>query len=149
MKRTVLAALVALGSIGCTNTCATGAVCGDYNILGASGTPTPTPVPSPGATPDPCRIESVRVSWHSGAQFPALNLGETHQIDATPFNASGQVPDGCNVTRSVTWSVITPTTCAIVGSGFNPFLRGLRVGQCSLTASVSNVVSAPFSVEVR
>lgn len=89
------------------------------------------------------------MEFYADSQFPFISLGQTVQIDATPFNSSGQVPDGCNVTRSVFWAVQTPTTCQVIGSGFVPFLRGLKVGSCSLTATVENVVSAPFSVEVR
>lgn len=150
--RLILVALLGLCAglllTACTNTCSAGAICGDYNSVGPS-VPSPTPLPSPGATPDPCRIESVHVAFHSGVQLPFLALGVTHQVDATPFNSSGQVADGCNVTRAVTWAVQTPTTCQVIGSGYNPFLRGLRVGSCSITATVANVVSAPFSVEVR
>jgi hypothetical protein len=149
MRKLFFGVVVALSIAGCDRTCESGAICGDYNNVGPSSLPSPTPVPLPGATPDPCRIESVQVGFHSGAQFPFLALGETHQIDATPFNSSGQVPDGCNVNRSVTWGVLTPITCQVIGSGYNPFLRGLRVGSCSVTATVASVVSAPFSVEVR
>lgn len=140
--------LLALIAVACGRTCESGAICGDYNNVGPSA-PSPTPTILPGATPDPCRIESVRVAWHSGAQLPFLTLGATEQIDATPFNASGKVPDGCNVSREPLWQVLTPTTCQVIGSGYNPFLRGLRVGSCSITATVANVVAAPFSVEVR
>ena len=83
------------------------------------------------------------------SQLPFIALGNTEQIDATPLNDSGAVPDGCNVTRTPIWGVLTPTTCQIIGGGYNPFLRGLRVGACTITATVSNVVSSPFSVEVR
>lgn len=143
-----LAALVGLAALGCTTTCESGAICGDYNSVGPS-VPTPTPTPAPGSTPDPCRVEGVTVSFHSGAQMPFLALGEAHQIDATPVNASGEVPKGCNVAREPIWQVLTPTTCQVIGSGYNPFVRGLRVGTCSITATVSSVISAPFSVEVR
>jgi len=118
-------------------------------VQGAVPSPTPTPTPTVFATPDPCRIESVKVDFYAEIQTPFLNLGQTVQIDATPFNSSGPVTDGCQASRSVFWSVSTPTTCQVIGSGFVPFLRGLKVGSCSLTATVENVVSAPFSVEVR
>ena len=149
MKRLIAVFAVAFLATTCSTECAGGAVCGDYNVIGPNVPATPTPTPVIGATPDPCRVESVVVSFHSGAQFPFLALGETHQLDATPFNSSGQVSDGCNVTRAAVWTVLTPTTCTIIGSGFNPFVRGIRIGACMLTATVANVVSAPFSVEVR
>lgn len=147
----ILASLLGLLASGwsCSNQCSTGAVCGDGNILGPSGTPTPTPLPSPGSTPDPCRIEAVRVGFNGGAQLSSIALGATEQIDATPVNASGEVPKGCNVAREPVWTVLTPTTCQVIGGGWNPFLKGLRVGLCSVTATVSNVISPPFSVEVR
>lgn len=143
--------VVFLGMLGfaCTNTCSTGAICGDSNVIGPSATPIPTPLPSPGATPDPCRIEAVRVAWMGGAQLPFLALGATEQLDATPVNSSGEVPKGCNVAREPLWQVLSPTTCQVIGGGYNPFVRGLRVGLCSVTATVANVVSTPFSVEVR
>lgn len=148
----LMGALVAM-SYACANTCSTGAVCGDHNVLGPSVTPSPTPLPSPGVTPDPCdprEVGAVNVSFHSGVQMPFLALGETHQLDATPVNRSGlEIPAGCNVARPVTWTVLTPLTCQIIGTGYNPFVRGLRVGTCSLTATVAGVVSSPFSVEVR
>jgi len=134
------------------------AATGPTPTIAPVGTPTPTPSPSPSPsasiapTPDPCLIKAVRVSFSGGssAQIPSLPLGgQPVQLDATPINDQGPVPDGCNLTRSVVWSVITPTTCQIVGGGFNPFLRALKVGGCTLTATVERVVSDPFSVEVR
>lgn len=148
-----LIGLVAALVIGCRNECATGAVCGDYNVVGVSPVPSPTPRPSPGATPDPCRIDSVQVSWHSGAQLPFLALGASEQIDATPFNSSGATPKGCDLTREPTWIVSTPTTCSILGGGYNPFIRGFRVGDCSVTAQMvwdnRTIPSGPFIVSVR
>lgn len=134
---------------GCSNQCESGAICGDYNTFMASALPSPSPTVLPGATPDPCRVEGVDVGFHSGAQLPFLALGASEQLDATPVNSSGEVAKGCNVTRQPTWAVLTPTTCQVIGSGYNPFLRGLRVGSCIVTATVASVVSAPFSVEVR
>lgn len=118
-------------------------------VGGPSALPTPTPLPSPGSTPDPCRIEAVRVAFNGGAQLASIALGASEQIDATPVNSSGPLPDGCNVAREPVWTVLTPTTCQVIGGGYNPFLKGLRVGLCSVTATVSNVISPPFSVEVR
>lgn len=85
----------------------------------------------------------------SGAQLPFVSLGAVEQLDVTPMNSSGEVPKGCNVTREPVPSVITPTVCQVFGGGFNPFLRGLKVGTCIVAFNVSNVSSAPFSVEVR
>lgn len=152
MKRAlILTSLFGLAASiwACTNTCSAGAVCGDGNVIGPSATPTSTPLPSPGATPDPCRVEAVRVGFNGGAQIPTMALGSTEQLDATPVNSGGEVPKGCNVAREPVWTDLTPTVCVHVGSGYNPFLRALRVGTCSLTANVANVVSPPFSVEVR
>lgn len=124
-------------------------------IQGGAATPTPslspTPTPLPGATPDPCLVRVVKVAFFGGssAQIPSLPVGHTAQLDATPFNEAGQVPDGCNLTRSVTWSNLTPLTCQVVGAGFNPFLRGLRVGSCTLTATVERVSSDPWTVDIR
>lgn len=137
--------------------CSEGAVC-VADTTGPSALPSPSPSPSPSAspgvspTPDPCLIKAVRVSFAGGssAQLPTIPLGgEPVRIDATPINDSGPIPDGCNFARTVTWAVLTPTTCQIIGAGFNPFLRGVRVGVCTLTATVERVVSDPFSVEVR
>lgn len=159
MKRflVLVAALGLLAGIffitSCANTCSTGAVCGDGNIIGPSATPKPTALPSPGATPDPCLVKSVTVGFNSGAQLPFLALGATEQLDATAFNDSGEVAKGCNVSREPSWTVLTPTTCIVLGSGWNPFVKGLRVGSCSLTASLVSdnrtVSSNPFTVEVR
>lgn len=121
-------------------------------IPSASPSPSPSPFPSPGTTPDPCIIKAVRVSFAGGspAQLPSIPLGgDPVRLDATPINEAGPVPDGCQATRSVFWTVLTPVTCQIVGGGFNPFLKGLRVGACALTATVERVVSDPFSVEVK
>ena len=143
--------LAVAGMWACSNTCATGSVCGTSNtvISGPSGTPTPTPFPLPGSTPDPCRVESIRVGFHSGAQLPFVAVGTLEQLDATPFNSSGEVPKGCNLTREPLWMVLTPLTCQITGGGYNPFLRGLKVGTCTLAASMVNVSSFPFSVDIR
>lgn len=118
-------------------------------VGGPSALPSATPLPSPGSTPDPCRVEAVRVGFNAGVQLPAMALGSTEQLDATPVNSSGEVPKGCNVAREPVWTDLTPSICVHVGSGYNPFLRALRVGTCSVTANVANVVSPPFSVEVR
>lgn len=142
----LLGVFAALSLAGCS--CSEGSVCGDGNFIGPTG-PTPTPTPLPGATPDPCRIEAVRVGFNAGAQLSSIALGASEQLDATPVNSSGEVPKGCNVAREPVWQVLTPTTCQVIGGGYNPFVKGLRVGLCSLTASVANVVSPPFSVEVR
>lgn len=146
--------IIALMLPGCFFVAATGPT----PTIAPVGTPTPTPSPTPtpvatvSPTPDLCAFKAVRVSFAGGspAQVPSIPLGgEPVRLDATPLGDSGPIPDGCNLTRSVVWSVITPTTCQIVGGGFNPFLRALRIGGCTLTATVERVVSDPFSVEVR
>jgi hypothetical protein len=81
--------------------------------------------------------------------MPFLPLGETHQLDATPMNDQGEVPKGCNLSRDPVWIVHTPQTCQVLNSGYNPFVRGLKVGLCSVAASIGNVSSVPFTVEVR
>ena len=151
MKR-LLVLVSVLGLVACD---------GQINLFGSptqiqgqpAASPSPSPSPSPGIspTPDPCAIKAVRVSFKGGndSQLPFVPLGTLQQLDATPVNDSGAVPDGCNLTRSVIWAVLTPTTCQISGGGFNPFLRGLRVGNCTLTATVERVISDAFSVEVR
>lgn len=148
----LLGFIVAVIASGCANTCSTGAVCGDGNVIGPSGV-APTPLPSPGATPDPCLVKSMTAGWHSGAQLPFLALGATEQLDATAFNDGGEVAKGCNVAREPQWTVLTPLACVVLGSGWNPFVKGLRVGSCSLTAGVVSdnrtITSAPFTVEVR
>lgn len=150
----ILAALV----IACSNTCSSGSVCGDGNIVGPGALPSPSPAaasPTPGSTPDPCRVESITVAFHSGAQLPsvAVGAGNEQQLDATPRNSQGIVPDGCNLSRTPTWSVATPAVCQILGGGYNPFLRGLAVGTCSLSASMvwgsQTITSPPFVVAVR
>ena len=150
MNRAMCVILVSL-SWACSNTCASGSVCGTGNVVtsGPSGTPTPTPFPLPGSTPDPCRVESLKVAFHSGAQLPFVAVGALEQLDATPFNSSGEVPKGCNLTREPSWTVLTPATCQITGGSYNPFLLGLKVGSCIVSASIVNVTSAPFSVEIR
>lgn len=157
--------LVAVALIGLAAGLLFAACDGNINLFGSptqvqgpSATPTPSPIPSPSPSPsvsptaDPCAFKAVRVSFAGGssAQIPSLPLGgEPVRLDATPLNDSGPIPDGCNFARTVTWAVLTPTTCQIVGAGFNPFLKGIRVGVCTLTATVERVVSDPFSVEVR
>lgn len=176
MKTNRLAANLALVSlvgfqsvlaIAC-NKCSEGAVCGDYNTVGPSAPATPTPTPVAAATPlDPCRVESIQVGWHSGAQLPSLGVGEANQeqLDATPFNAQGEVPKGCNANRVPTWSICdlssdgklcTPTTranCQVIGTGYNPFLRGLNAGQiCTVAAEMpygSQTIRGLFTVSVR
>lgn len=150
MKKAILVVLAAL-AYGC-QTDGGCQVSGSGNLCivgGPTALPSVTPIPSPGATPDPCRIEAVRVGFNAGVQLSAIALGASEQLDATPVNAGGEVPKGCNVAREPVWQVLTPTTCQVIGSGYNPFLKGLRVGLCSVTATVSNVVSPPFSVEVK
>jgi len=155
--RFVAVALIGLAAgllfAGCFFVAATGPT----PTIAPVGTPTPTPSPSPSPsasiapTPDLCLIKAVRVSFSGGssAQLPFVAVGATERLDATPLNDSGAVPDGCNVLREPLWSVLTPITCQIVGGGYNPWLRGLRVGVCTVTATVSNVISSPFSVEIR
>lgn len=150
MKKAILVVLAAL-AYGC-QTDGGCQVSGSGNLCivgGPTALPSVTPLPSPGATPDPCRIEAVRVGFNAGVQLASIALGSTEQLDATPVNSSGEVPKGCNVAREPVWTDLTPTVCVHIGSGYNPFLKALRVGTCSVTATVSNVVSPPFSVEVK
>lgn len=147
VKRALFLTVLALAAISCSPKCEGGAVCGNYNIIGATQLPTPTP--TPGATPDPCVFTAIRVSLKGGVQLPFLGLGKTEQLDATPMSSSGPIPDGCNVAREPFWSALTPLTCQVIGNGYNPFVRGLGVGACSITASMNNIVSAPFSIEVK
>lgn len=151
-----IAGLLATLIIACSNTCSSGSVCGDGNIVSPGAIPSPTAAsPTPGTTPDPCRVESITVAFHSGAQLPsvAVGAGNEQQLDATPRNSQGIVPDGCNLSRTPTWSVATPAVCQILGGGYNPFLRGLAVGTCSLSASMvwgsQTITSPPFVVAVR
>lgn len=153
-RRLILASVLGLVATLCVSCgCGDGSVCGSGNIafFGPSSTPTPTPLP--GATPDPCLVRSLAVSFHSGAQLPFIELGVTEQLDATGFNDGGQIPKGCDVAREPAWQTLTPTTCQILGSGWNPFVRGLRVGSCTVTASIVSenrtITSLPFTVEVR
>lgn len=93
MKRALFLTVLALAAISCSPKCEGGAVCGNYNIIGATQLPTPTP--TPGATPDPCVFTAIRVSLKGGVQLPFLGLGKTEQLDATPMSSSGPIPDGC------------------------------------------------------
>lgn len=144
----LLVALFGLSFLACDTQCSSGAVCGDNNVIGPGALPSPSPIPLPNATPDPCRIESVQVGFHGGDQIAFLTLGVVEQLDATPYNSAGKVPDGCNQTRTPMWAVQTPTTCQIIGTGYNPFVRGLKVGACNATVTVANVTGF-FSAEVR
>jgi len=156
-RNLAIVALLGLSASACFFVAATGPT----PTIAPVGTPTPTPSPSPSPsasiapTPDLCVIKAVRVSFAGGspAQVSSIPLlGDPVRLDATPMNDSGPVPDGCQATRSAVWAVLTPTTCQIVSSGtstFNPVLRALKVGGCTLTATVERVVSDPFSVEVR
>jgi len=143
--------LLGLAASGCFLLASTGPT--PPLVVGATPTPTPSPSPSasPAPTADPCLIKAVRVSFAGGssAQVPFVALGASERLDATPLNDSGPVPDGCNVLRDPVWSVLTPVTCQIVGGGYNPWLRGLRVGACTVSVTVERVVSAPFTVEIR
>src|SRR5690349_2865940 len=102
MKRSLVAFLV-LNLAACDGNFCLVNCDGGQSTAGPSALPSPSPSPSPipGSTPDPCRVESVRVDFHSGAQVPFLAVGATEQLDATPYNSSGAVPDGCNLTRAV------------------------------------------------
>ncbi len=161
--RKLLIAVSLLGAIAtcvaCDNTCSTGAICGSYNIVSPGPLPSPSPTPclvgTPCAapTPDPCLVKSLVIAFHSGAQLPSMTLGAIEQVDATAFNDGGQVPKGCDVARDPAWNALTPSTCIILGSGWDPFVKGLRVGACSISASIVSdnrtVTSSPLTIEVR
>jgi hypothetical protein len=151
MKR-LLALSLALSLTACDIVkCSDSSVCTLQNISGPSATPSPSPtVGLPTATPDPCRIDSLQIGFHSGAQLPQLGLGLTEQLDLTPYNSSGEVPKGCNLTREPAWTA--NANCQILGSGYNPFIRGLKVGTCTVTASLmweNKPVTGSFTVEVK
>lgn len=144
--------LIGSGLIAC-NSCSDGSVCGRDIFITPTGIQTPTPTPVPGATPDPCRIEAVQVGFHSGAQLPFVALGATEQLDVTPVNSSGPTSKGCDVVREPVMTALTPTVCIVIGNGYGPFIRGLKVGTCSVIATMRwdnrDVISTPFTVEVR
>lgn len=147
MRKLAPTILLAFLAVTCSNTCESGAVCGDFNSFGP--TVSASPSPRPDATPDPCQIKAVKVGVFGGDQVPFLNLGQLLQLDATPVNDAGEIPKGCNVAREPSWTVLTPITCQVLSTGYNPFLRGLKVGSCAVTATVQSVISTPFTVEVR
>jgi hypothetical protein len=92
------------------------------------------------------------IAFSSGVQLPWIVAGQAERLDLTPFNSGGQVTDSCNLARTPSWAVGTPTICLIEGGGYNPFIKGLRPGACNIQASVSSqdrLVVASFTVEVR
>ena len=175
---TILAIMAAIAGAwmlaGCTVLrCDKGAVCdGQTSIFsGPSSTPTPTPSPSPAPslspTPAPCKADAIVASLAGGSQLAEIAVTDTpKRLDATAFNASGEIPTGCHLARFPVWEVRTPATCAILGSGWNPHLDGIRVGACEVRACLrqsgdgacfsdrlagesSPVTSPVFSVVVR
>lgn len=176
----VLVALLGLvaGALlpGCTVLrCDQGASCeGSTSIFsGPSASPTPTPTPTPTASPsvspspDPCKADAIVASLSGGSQLEEIAVTDApKRLDATAFNQQGEISTGCNLARFPVWEVRTPTTCAILGSGWNPHLDGIRVGACEVRACLrqsgdgacfadrlagesSPVTSPVFSVVVR
>lgn len=132
-----------------------------------SATPTPTASPSVSPTPDPCKADAIVASLAGGSQLAEIAVTDApKRLDATAFNQQGEIAKGCNLTRFPVWEVRTPSTCAILGSGWNPHLDGIKVGACEVRACLrqsgdgacfadrlagesSPVTSPVFSVVVR
>lgn len=138
MKKLYLLIGIASLAFSCSNDCATGAVCGDYNIVGPRDIPTPTPTATPIVSPnDPC-APPVTAVYLSGPL--SVGVGETFKVDVTPVNASGPLQgnlDYCNLRGRV-----------IVVESLSANLR--CVGQCQ-TFGPQFLAQAvgPFSIRIR
>lgn len=110
----------------------------------------PNPVPSvtpPGSSSCPTAT-LVALKVFDGA--PArIRVGETTQLDATPYAGTVKMPDECSLSKPITWTG-DGTTCVRVGAigSYTPEVRGLAPGTCVYRASVDNVTSPSISIEV-
>lgn len=109
--------------------------------------PNPVPSGSPGSFSCPTAT-LVALKVFDGA--PArIRVGETTQLDATPYAGNVKLPDECSLSKLITWTG-DGTTCVRVGAvgSYTPEVRGLAAGTCVYRASVDNVTSPPVSLEV-
>lgn len=143
--KALLVVLVALVALSCSNQCATGAVCGDYNTIGPS-VPTPTPSPSPSASPaDPCKpVIGVNLSGPT-----LVPIGEVFKIHVTPVSPAGPLDgpilDACNAGRFVTIEALSSNLrCVGACNGFGPQFVAQGVGPFSVTIRVEGA-SAVFA----
>lgn len=114
----------------------------DVNAPSATAIVNPPGSPAPGASPGtaPCGMAVTAVVVNAPE---TVRVGESARLDATPFAGLLQIPDECNAARAVTWQAAGP--CSILGSGFNPSLRGDAPGSCEIRA-VIDLVSSPARV---
>lgn len=129
----------------CSNTCSTGAVCGDSNFYGptAQATPSPTPAATPSATPiNPCSpVVGVNASGPS-----EVGIGEVIDFQITPVGPSGPLEgplDYCNAARQVKPESVS-TNLRQVGSAsaFKQQFLAIGLGPFSVAFRVEGAVSA-------
>lgn len=145
----LLGALVALNFAACARQCESGAICGDYNVVGPSGTPTPTPSPSPSPTvkAESCAIEYMVLQPRDGLTLAA---GQSGRVSLTPYQtvvnpdgtvAQREVSEACNLPRipAIIWT--SSSAAVIVGTGFEPVVTRVGVGTAQVTATLEGKVS--------
>lgn len=127
---------------------------GPSPIPSPSATPSPTPAPSasPTPTPESCAIDYMVLQPRDGF---TLVKGETGRVSLTPYqtirNADGtvtqrEVSEACNLPRanSIVWR--SSSASVTVGTGFEPPVQRVGVGEASITATLEGKVSNPVTV---
>ncbi len=102
---------------------------GQDNSPGAAE-PSPTPASPCGA------VIRVEISADS-----PIAVGDVVPIDATPFAASGERPDSCNLASGIEWSATGP--CGVSPTNvYSPILTATGSGLCRVAARVENAEGA-------
>ncbi len=128
----VIAAL-ALAAIACDNffsPSVTNEISVGQDNAGAGAEPSPTPASPCGA------VIRVEISADS-----PIAVGDVVPIDATPFAASGERPDSCNLASGIEWSATGP--CGVSPTNvYSPILTATGAGLCRVAARVENAEGA-------
>lgn len=152
MKRLVFLAFL-LSACDLGNICTGGSTCTSGPVGPSAVKPSPSPEPDIRITPTPkpepteCTMTSIDIISEGGDQ---LKVKDLVRLDATPYRNSTKLPDYCNVGARVLWLTGPDTVCLLEGDvrGFNPMLRAVGVGRCTLSATIGNVGSGQLVITV-
>ena len=118
------------------------------NFLNAILNPTASPSPQV-SVPSSCPTATMVALKVFDGQPSTVRVGETTQLDATPYSGPIKLSDECSLSKPITW-VGDGSVCVRIGEvgSYIPEVRGLSPGTCVYRAMVDNVSSPPLSLTV-
>ncbi len=125
---------LALAGIACDNflspTARIDSTIGQDNSPGGTVEPSPSPA-------NPCEaVVRVEVSAPQ-----SMGAADVVPLDATPFAASGERTDSCNLASGISWSALGP--CRVSPDNvYSPILTATGAGLCRVAARVENAEGA-------